>query len=74
MAKLPYTITICPDQEPPKRFTASCREMGELLKNSPNADLTINNRIAWDSWTNRPLQPASIEEMLSEMCKPEKTK
>lgn len=72
MAKLPYTITICPDQEPPKRFTASCREMGELLKNSPNGNLTINNRVIWDSWTNRPLQPASIEEMLSGIARDDK--
>jgi hypothetical protein len=26
MAKLPYTYTICPDQEEPKRFTASCKD------------------------------------------------
>ena len=30
MAKLPYTWTICPDQEAPKQFTASCKDMGEL--------------------------------------------
>lgn len=72
MAKLPYTITICPDGPEPAKFTASCREMGELLKNSPDGDLTINNRVVWDSWTNRPLQPAPIEDMLRAMVKPEK--
>ena len=42
MAKLPYTYTICPDQEAPAQFTASCADMGELLRHSPNGDLTIN--------------------------------
>ena len=32
MAKLPYTYTICPDGPEPKRFTASCAEMGAALK------------------------------------------
>lgn len=36
MAQLPYTYTICPPQEEPKRFTASCKEMGILLSHSPN--------------------------------------
>jgi hypothetical protein len=70
MAKLPYTYTICPDQEAPKQFTASCTQMGELLKNSVDGDLTINNRMPqWDSWTNRPLRQMPIEEAVSEMVK-----
>ena len=73
MAKLPYTYTICPDQETPKQFTASCAQMGELLKNSVDGDLTINNRMPWwESWTNRPLRQMPIEEALSEMLKREK--
>ena len=53
MAKLPYTYTICPDQEPPKQFTASCADMGRLLKNSPDGDLTINQKrtATWDVWS-----------------------
>jgi len=52
MAKLPYTYTICPDQEAPKNFTASCAEMGRLLRSSINGDLTIDDRRngAWQSW------------------------
>jgi len=75
MAKLPYTYTICPPGPEPKQPTASCAQMGELLKNSPNGDLTINNRMPiWDSWTNRPLQDKPIEERLSEMLAEEKAK
>ena len=44
MAKLPYTFTICPDRPEPKRFTASCPEMGVALMNGD--DLTIDQRKA----------------------------
>lgn len=44
MAKLPYTFTICPDGPEPKRFTASCAEMGALLMGGD--DLTIDQRKA----------------------------
>lgn len=44
MAKLPYTFTICPDGPEPKRFTASCPEMGAALMNGD--DLTIDQRKA----------------------------
>ena len=72
MAKLPYTYTICPDQEAPKNFTASCREMGELLRDSPNADLTINQKrtATWDMWSGNHM--GVIEEALHEMCKQNK--
>ena len=55
MAKLPYTYTICPTQEAPKRFTASCKEMGVLLRNSPDGDLTIDDRRngLWESWEGK---------------------
>jgi hypothetical protein len=68
MAKLPYTFTICPDQEAPKNFTASCSEMGVLLKSSPNGDLTINQKRLgmWDSWTGGGVD-APIEEKLHAM-------
>lgn len=75
MAKLPYTFTICPDGPEPKRFTASCPQMGELLKNSPDGDLTIRwNDKTWDSWTNRPLQPGTIEDFISELAQSTKQK
>lgn len=72
MAKLPYTYTICPDQEAPKNFTASCREMGELLRDSPNGDLTINQKrtATWDMWSGNHM--GGIEEALHEMCKQNK--
>lgn len=73
MAKLPYTYTICPPGPEPKQFTASCVYMGELLKNSIDGDLTINNRGAWwESWTNKPMESAPIEDMLAEMLKEDK--
>lgn len=55
MAKLPYLYTICPTQEAPKRFTASCKEMGILLRNSPDGDLTIDDRRngLWESWEGK---------------------
>ena len=55
MAKLPYTFTIVPPNDPPEhKFTASCAEIGRLLMNSPNGDLTINQKqlSLWDSWTH----------------------
>lgn len=68
MAKLPYTWTICPDQEAPKQFTASCKDMGELLRHSPNGDLTINQKrtATWDAWSGNHM--GLIEEKLQEMC------
>ena len=42
MAKLPYTYTICPPGPEPKRFTASCPEMGAALMGGD--DLTIDQR------------------------------
>ena len=75
MAKLPYTYTICPDQEAPKQFTASCADMGRLLKDSPNGDLTINQKRLgmWDSWTGGGLD-IPIEEKLHNLLKKEATK
>jgi hypothetical protein len=71
MAKLPYTYTICPPGPEPKQFTASCTQMGQLLKDSPNGDLTIDQRRggAWQSWDGRRLEIAPLEEIVSEMCK-----
>lgn len=72
MAKLPYTFTICPDQEAPKNFTASCVEMGRLLKGCPDGDLTINQKrtATWDMWSGNHM--GHIEEVLHEMTKKEK--
>ena len=74
MAKLPYTFTICPDQEAPKNFTASCAEMGRLLQDSPDGDLTINQkRLAmWDAWLGGGLD-APIEEKLHDLVQKRKT-
>jgi len=64
MAKLPYTYTICPPGPEPKQPTASCPEMGLLLRNSPDGDLTIKNRgEAWQSWRNN-LQAEPFEDAL----------
>jgi len=73
MAKLPYTYTICPDQEEPKRFTASCADMGLLLKQSPDGDLTINQKRLgmWDSWTGGGVD-IPIEEKLHNMLEKRK--
>ena len=72
MAKLPYTYTICPDQEAPKTFTASCREMGELLRDSIDGDLTINQRrtASWDAWSGNHM--GFIEDALHAMAQKEK--
>lgn len=74
MAKLPYTFTICPDQEAPKQFTASCAEMGKLLRDSPNGDLTINQprTATWDAWSGNHM--GHIEEMLHAMATQNKEK
>ena len=73
MAKLPYTYTICPDQEEPKRFAASCADMGLLLKQSPDGDLTINQKRLgmWDSWTGGGVD-IPIEEKLHNMLEKRK--
>ena len=42
MAKLPFTFTICPPGPEPKKFTASCAEMGAALMGGD--DLTIDQR------------------------------
>jgi len=65
MAKLPYTYTICPDQETPTQFTASCKDMGKLLRHSPNDDLTINQKrtATWDMWSGNHM--GAIEEALN---------
>jgi len=76
MAQLPYTYTytICPPQEEPKRFTASCKEMGELLRHSLNGDLTINQKrtATWDMWSGNHM--GVIEEKLHEICTKNKEK
>lgn len=74
MAKLPYTYTICPDQETPAQFTASCAEMGELLRHSINGDLTINQKrtATWDMWSGNHM--GHIEEALQKICAKNKEK
>ena len=59
MAKLPYTFTVCPPDEAPKQFTASCAEIGRLLKTSINGDLTIDVRRndMWQSWGRSAVGP-----------------
>ena len=59
--KLPYTYTICPPGPEPVRYTAGCVEMGVLLKNSPNADLTIDERRELWSGPNRAPRMVTIE-------------
>jgi hypothetical protein len=36
--------TLVPPNDPPVKYTASCPEIGWLLMNSPDGDLTINQR------------------------------
>jgi hypothetical protein len=74
MAKLPYTYTICPTQEAPKRFTASCKEMGVLLRNSPDGDLTIDDRRngLWESWEGKGVREP-IEDRLHNLIKSKNT-
>lgn len=71
MAQLPYTYTLCPPGPEPKQFTASCSQMGQLLKDSPNGDLTIDQRRGgmWESWQGRRVEIAPIEEIVSAMCR-----
>ena len=66
MAKLPYTFTVCPDGPEPQKFTASCAEMGVLLRNSHKSDLTIDQRRHgyWESWTHKPLQAVPFEDRI----------
>ena len=46
MAKLPYTITICPDEPNPKQFTALTPALVRALHYTN--DLTINqNQLIW---------------------------
>ena len=68
MAKLPYTYTICPPGPEPKQPTASCAEMGKLLKSSPDGDLTINQRrtAVWDAWSGNHM--GFIEDALHAMA------
>jgi len=70
MAKLPYTFTICPPNDPPKQFTASSKEIGLLLAHSPNGDLTIDDRRngAWQSWEGRPMG-ANLEDELARILR-----
>ena len=42
MAKLPYTITICPDQPNPKQFTAMTPQLINALRFG--YDMTIDQR------------------------------
>lgn len=71
MAQLPYTYTICPPQEEPKRFTASCKEMGILLSHSPNGDLTIDDRRngLWESWEGKGVAAEPIEDSLKKLIR-----
>jgi len=70
VAKLPYTWTIVPPNEPPEKpFTVSSKEIGRLLKNSPNGDLTINQtrNTLWQSWTEN-VSAKPLELRIREMC------
>ena len=71
MAQLPYTYTICPPQEEPKRFTASCKEMGILLSNSPDGNLTIDDRRngLWESWEGQGVAAEPFEDTLRRIAK-----
>ena len=74
MAKLPYTYTICPPGPEPERFTAGCREMGQLLRDSPDKNLTINQKrtATWDAWSGNHM--GYIEEFLHELAQGNKGK
>ena len=71
MAQLPYTYTICPPQEEPKRFTASCKEMGILLQNSPDGNLTIDDRRngLWESWEGKGVAAEPFEDTLRRIAR-----
>jgi len=36
--------TLVPPNDPPRQYTASCEEIGRLLKNSPDGNLAINQK------------------------------
>ena len=69
MAKLPYTFTICPPDDAPKQFTASCPQLVKLLMNSTNGDLTIDDRRngLWQSWERGGIQYSPIEERIHDL-------
>ena len=73
MAKLPYTFTVCPPDEAPKQITASCAEIGRLLKTSINGDLTIDVRRndMWQSWGRSAVGP-NMEDRLHALIKEKK--
>jgi hypothetical protein len=75
MAKLPYTFTICPDNEPPKLFTAASTEMLLMVKQSVNGDLTIDDRRngLWQSWERGGITSVSIEDRLHDLLKEKNT-
>ena len=66
--------TLCPPGPEPKPITASCAQMGELLKNSPNGDLTIDQRRGgmWQSWEGRRVEIAPLEEIVHTLCEGDK--
>ena len=70
MAKLPYIFTVCPPDEAPKQITASCAEIGRLLKTSINGDLTIDVRRndMWQSWGRSAVGP-NMEDRLHALIK-----
>ena len=70
MAKLPYIFTVCPPDEAPKQITASCAEIGRLLKNSIDGDLTIDVRRndMWQSWGRSAVSP-NMEDRLHALIK-----
>jgi hypothetical protein len=70
VAKLPYTFTVCPPDEAPKQFTASCAEIGRLIKTSINGDLTIDVRRN-DMWGRGAVGP-NIEDRLHALIKGKK--
>jgi hypothetical protein len=74
MAKLPYTFTICPDNEPPKLFTAASTKMLLMVKQSVNGDLTIDDRRngLWQSWERGGITSVSIEDRLHDLLKERK--
>jgi len=73
VAKLPYTFTVCPPDEAPKQFTASCAEIGRLLKHSINGDLTIDDRRngLWQSWERGAVGP-NMEDCLHALIRERK--
>ena len=74
MADLPYKFTICPPNEAPKLFTASCLEIGRLLATSINGDLTIDDRRngLWQSWERSGVVSTPVEEMLHNLLQERK--